>query len=121
MDPNCEVCKNSKLQRAPHIQSHKRADRYEKPALGCFGELTADHAIMGHGEEGRGGEGVCFMILDRRTGWTGAYPAKTKSAEEVSIVFRSFVGDGNLHIKRVYTDGSKGFEKALRDLHYPMT
>ena len=43
----------SKIQRAPHIQSSRRADRYDREPISGFGELTADHAIMGCGEEKR--------------------------------------------------------------------
>ena len=59
------------------------------------------------------------MILDRFTGWMGAYPAKTKMAEEVVTAFTSFIGHSNPRVKRVYTDGSREFERALKDLHLP--
>ena len=42
-----------------------------------------------------------------------------KSAEEVTQAFQSFIGTDNPHIKRVYTDGSKEFEKSLKDLKFP--
>ena len=74
---------------------------------------------MGSGEEGRSGDTVCLMILDRRTRWTGAYLAKGKNAEEVVTAFQSFLGTSNPHVKRVYTDGSKEFERALKDLRLP--
>ena len=119
MDSNCPICKLSKIQRAPHLQSSKRADRYERKPIEAFGELTADHAIMGQGEAIRAGDIVCLMVLDRYTGWLGAYPAKTTSSDEVVAAFSSFIGTGNPRIKRVYTDGSKEFEKALRDMHLP--
>ena len=66
---------------------------------------------MGSGEESRLGDTVCLMILDRFTGWMGAYLAKTKSAEEVVTAFSSFIGHSNPRVKRVYIDGSKEFER----------
>ena len=72
---------------------------------------------MGSGEESRLGDSVCLMILDRFTGWMGSYPARNKSAEEVVTAFEAFLGTGNPRVKRVYTDGSKEFERAFKDLH----
>ena len=44
----------------------------------------------------------------------GAYPAKGKDSEEVVSAFNSFTGTGTDRIKRVYTDGSKEFYRALK-------
>ena len=56
------------------------------------------------------------MVMDRYTGWIGAYPARTKSAEEVAISFQYFFGNESSMVQRVYTDGSLEFKKALQDL-----
>ena len=74
---------------------------------------------MGSGEHSRSGDTVCLMILDRYTGWMGAYPSKTESAEEVANAFTSFIGTSNPRVKRVYTDGSQEFKHALKYLHLP--
>ena len=93
MDPKCPICQNSKLQHAPHISSKRKADRFEKEPINAFGELTADHAILGSGEPSRNGDQVCLMVFDRFTGWMVAYSSKTKDAETVADSFRNFYGD----------------------------
>ena len=119
MDPNCPVCRNSKIQRAPHISSKRKADRYEKEAIESVGEITADPAIMGSGETCRNGDQVCLVILDRFTGWMSAYPSKTKDAESVADGFQKCFGQNQNEMKRVYTDGSLEFKKGLRLIHVP--
>ncbi len=51
MDPNCDICRMSKIQKAHHQKSSNKADRYDKEPINEFGELTADHAIMSHDHE----------------------------------------------------------------------
>ena len=74
---------------------------------------------MGSGKSSRNGDQVCLMVMDRFTGWIGAYPARSKSAEEVADSFQSFFGSQRNQVKRVYTDGSMEFKKALKDLYLP--
>ena len=58
-----------------------------------FGDqVTADHAIVGTAEEGRYGETVAAIILDRHTNWTDAFPAQTKSAEDTKLALLEFFG-----------------------------
>ena len=85
-DPNCPICQHSKMQRVPHQRAAKRADRYEREPISEFGEITADHAIMGSGEQSRNGDQVALMVMDRFTGWIGAFPARSKSVEELSLI-----------------------------------
>ena len=58
-----------------------------------------DHAIMGVGEESRHGDKVALVILDRFSGYISAFPAQTKSAEEVTHAIQSFVASDS--VKRV--------------------
>ena len=60
---------------------------------------------------------VGLIIHDRATHWQQAFPAKTKSADETAMAFQRFMGPG-VKAKYVYTDGSKEFEKAARDLQW---
>ena len=119
MDPNCPVCQNSKMQKASHVSSKRRADRYEREPIERFGEITADHAILGSWEQSRNGDQVCLMILDRRSGWMAVYPSQTKDAETVVDSFRNIFAGKTARVKRVYIDGSLGFKKALQILHVP--
>ena len=71
-DKNCPVCQNCKMQKSSHRRSQNRAwdhDGTSSPTV--FGQhLTADHAIMGHGEDGRQGQKMSLIIQDRfPDGW----------------------------------------------------
>ena len=85
-DKNCPTCQNCKMQRTQHRRSGNRSMDHEGTVLPSrFGEhLTADHAIMGHGEDGRHGERVSLIIQDRYSGWLESHPAPTKAQDEVS-------------------------------------
>ena len=72
---------------------------------------------MGHGEDGRQGQRVSLVIQDRYSGWLESHPAPTKSADDVACAFRAFLGKSMPN--KVYTDGSKEFEAALRELGHP--
>ena len=51
-----------------------------------------------------------LMVMDRFIGWIGAFPAKTKSADECADAFQSFFG-GQKHLVKIYTDGSLEFKR----------
>ena len=72
---------------------------------------------MGLGEDGRNGQKVALVIQDRFSGWLESHPGATKSVEEVARAFRIYLG--KVWPGRVYTDGSKEFELALRSLGCP--
>ena len=84
---DCENCRESKPQHAPHKSADKRADQHLRHVKAeKFGDhITADHAIMGIGEKGRQGQQVALIIQDEATGWIQAYPSTSKDADSVSV------------------------------------
>ena len=114
-DPNCPTCSKCKIQRA---QCRKKTGPADGVQAENFGDIvTADHIICGPNDTSRHGDTVSCVIHDRATKRIGNYPAKSKSAEATKEAFQKFLGD--VVPKKVYTDNSKEFEAALRDLHYP--
>ena len=112
MDPNCEICRSCKLQRARcATMPHGKPDDLPKPT--AFADaITADHAILNEDDQSRSQDRVALVIQDRFTNWLQAYASKTKNAHDTLKGFQKFLGP-QTKAKHAYTDGSKEFEKAL--------
>ena len=83
-----------------------------------FGDgVTADHIIIPADWESYQKDRAVCVILDRGTGWVGAYPCKTKNADDTRSCFQHFLG--SIIPKKVYTDGSHEFKNALKSLGLP--
>ena len=72
---------------------------------------------MGKDEASRIGKTASLTINDRCTNWTQSFASKHKDAEETKHGFKRFLGPQQLP-EHVYTDGSKEFENACKDLGY---
>ena len=82
-----------------------------------FGDIiTADHVVANNTiDEGLNGESFASIMLDRAARWIEAYPATSKSEQEVSTAFKDLVGAGRKP-KLVYTDGAPELRSSRRSL-----
>ena len=76
---NCEICKRTKITRAP----------CRKPIGGAvlraeiFGDLiTADHTVLSDNCESRNNHRYAVVVQDLATQWIQAHPCKTKTSQE---------------------------------------
>ena len=72
-DRNCEICKRTKITRAPCSRRNSGAVlRAEN-----FGDLiTADHKVLSEGCESRNNHRYAVVVQDLATQWIQAYPCK---------------------------------------------
>ena len=78
-DRNCEICKRTKITRAPCIRRNSEAvPRAEK-----FGDLIrADHKVLSDNCESRNNHRYAVVVQDLATQWIQAYPCKNKTSQE---------------------------------------
>ena len=115
-DPRCPICSQCKTQRTRHGKRKQHGEPDHLPEPQKFADaITADHAILSTDEYSRSGDTVSMIVLDRKTGWAQAFPAPTKSSEEVKMAFQRFLGPG-VKPGHIYTDGSGEFQKSCEEL-----
>ena len=74
-DRNCEICKRTKITRAPC----RRRNGEAVPRADNFGGLiTADHKVLSDNCESRNNHRCAVVVQDLATQWIQAYPCKTK-------------------------------------------
>ena len=74
-DRNCEICKRTKVTRAPC----RRRNGGAVPRAEKFGDLiTADHKVLSDNCESRNNHRYAVVVQDLATQWIQAYPCKTK-------------------------------------------
>ena len=74
-DRNCEICKRTKITRAPC----RRRNGEAVPRAANFGDLkTADHKVLSDNCESRNNHRYAVVVQDLATQWIQAYPCKTK-------------------------------------------
>ena len=77
-DRNCEICKRTKITRAPC----RRRNGEAVPRAVNFGDLiTADHKVLSDNCESRNNHRYAVVVQDLATQWIQAYPCKTNSLE----------------------------------------
>ena len=74
-DRNCEICKRTKITRAPC----RRRKGEAVPRADNFGDLiTADHKVLSDNCESRNNHRYAVVVQDLATQWIQAYPCKNK-------------------------------------------
>ena len=74
-DRNCEICKRTKITRAPC----RRRNGEAVPRAVNFGNLiTADHKVLSDNCESRNNRRYAVVVQDLATQWIQAYPCKNK-------------------------------------------
>ena len=113
-DRNCEICKRTKITRAP---CRRRIGRVV-PRAENFGDLiTADHKVLSDNCESRNNHRYAVVVQDLATQWIQAYPCKTKTSQETQRSLQKFL-EPDRNPKVIYTDNSLEFGKSCEDLSW---
>ena len=111
-DRNCQICKRTKITRAPC----RRRNSGAVPRAENFGALTtADHKVLSDNCESRNNHRYAGVVQDLPTQWIQAYPCKTKTSQETQRSLQKFL-EPDRNPKVIYTDKSLEFGKACEDL-----
>ena len=113
-DRNCEICKRTKITRAPC----RRRNGEAVPRAVKFGDLiTADHKVLSDNCESRNNHRYAVVVQDLATQRTQANPCKTKTSQETQRSLQKFL-EPDRNPKVIYTDNSLEFGKACEDLSW---
>ena len=113
-DRNCEICKRTKITRAPC----RRRKGEAVPRADNFGDLiTADHKVPSDNCESRNNHRYAVVVQDLATQWIQAYPCKNKTSQETQRSLQKFL-EPERKPKVIYTDNSLEFGKACEDLSW---
>ena len=97
---NCEICKRTKITRAPC----RRLNGEAVPRAEKFGDLiTADHKVLSDNCESRNNHQYAVVVQDVATQWIQAYPCKTKTSQETQRSLQKFL-EPERNPKVIYTD-----------------
>ena len=113
-DRNCEICKRTKITRAPCRR------RYGEAVLRAenFGDLmTADHKVLSDNCESRNNHRYAVVVQDLATQWIKAYPCKTKTSQETQRSLQKFL-EPERNPEVIFTDNSLEFGKAFEELSW---
>ena len=87
-DRNCEICKRTKITRAPC----RRRNGEAVPRAANFGDLiTADHKVLSDNCESRNNHRYAVVVQDLATQWIQSYPCKTKTSQETQKSLQKFL------------------------------
>ena len=107
-DPNCPICQQCKIERAPMNSAGREADALPSPQ--AFGdEVTCDHKVLNQNDAGRESERYAVVMQDNYTYWLQAYPVTSKSGPETLKCFQQFFGP-QAKPKHIYSDNSGEIE-----------
>ena len=113
-DRNCEICKRTKITRAPC----RRRIGGAVPRVEKFGDLiTADHKVLSDNCESRNSRRYAIVVQDLATQWIQSYPCKTKTSQETQRSLQKFL-EPERKPKVICTDNSLEFGKACEDLSW---
>ena len=113
-DRNCEICKRTKITRAPC----RRRKGEAVPRADNIGDLmTADHKVLSDNCESRNNHRYAVVVQDLATQWIQAYPCKTKTSQATQRSLQKFL-EPDRNFKVIYTDNSMEFGKACEDLSW---
>ena len=113
-DRNCEICKRTKITRAPC----RRRNGEAVPRAVNFGDLIiADHKVLSDNCESRNNHRYAVVVQDPATQWIQAYPCKNKTSQETQKSLQKFL-EPERKPRVIYTDNSLEFGKACEDLSW---
>ena len=113
-DRNCEICKRTKITRAPC----RRRNGEAVPRADNFGDLiTADHKVLSDNCESLNNHRYAVVVQDLATQWIQAYPCKNTTSQETQRSLQKFL-EPERKPKVIYTDKSLEFGKACEDLSW---
>ena len=110
-DRNCEICKRTKITRAPR----RRRNGETVPRAENFGDLiTADHKFLSDNCESRNNHRYAVVVQDLATLSIQAYPCKNKTSQETQRSLHKFL-EPERKPEVIHTDNSLEFGKACED------
>ena len=113
-DRNCEICKRTKITRAPC----RRRNGEAVPRAVNFGDLiTADYKVLSDNCESRNNHRYAVGVQDLATQWIQSHPCKNKTSQETQRSLQKFL-EPERKPKVVYTDNSLEFGKACEELSW---
>ena len=113
-DRNCEICKRTKMTRAPcRRRNGEVVPRAEK--FGCL--ITADHKVLSDNCESRNNHRYAVVVQDLATQWIQAYPCKNKTSHETQRSLQKIL-EPDKNPKVIYIDNSFEFDQACEDLSW---
>ena len=113
-DRNCEICKRTKITRAPC----RRRNGGVVPCAENFGDLmTADNKVLSDNCESRNNHRYAVVVQDLTTQWIQSYPCKNKTSQETQRSLQKFLEPGRKP-KVIYTDNSLEFGQSCEDLSW---
>ena len=113
-DRNCEICKRTKITRAPC----RRRNGEAVPRAVNFGDLiTADHKVLSDNCESRNNHRYAVVVQDLATQWIQAYPCKNKTSQETQRCLQKFL-EPERKPNVIYTDNSLEVGRACEDLSW---
>ena len=87
-DRNCEICKRTKITRAPC----RRRNGEAVSRAANFGDfVTADHKVLSDNCESRNNHRYAVVVQDLATQWTQAYLCKNKTSQETQRSLQKFL------------------------------
>ena len=114
-DRNCEICKRTKITRAPC----RRRKGEAVPRAVNFGDLiTADHKVLSDNCEARNNHRYAVVVQDLATQWIQAYPCQKQNFTKKPREVCKSSWNPNRKPKVIYTDNSLEFGKACEDLSW---
>ena len=113
-DRNCEICKRTKITRAP---CRRRNGEAVPRAVNFCDLITADHKVLSDNCESRNNHRYAVVVQDLATQWIQAYPCKNKTSQETQKSLQKFL-EPKRKPKVIYTDNSLEFGKACEDLSW---
>ena len=113
-DRNCEICKRTKITRAPC----RRRSGEAVPRAANFGDLiTADHKVLSDNCESRNNHRYAVVVQDLATQWIQVYPCKNETSQETQRNLQKFL-EPERKPKVIHTDNSLEFGNACEDLSW---
>ena len=113
-DRNCEICKRTKITRAPC----RRRNGEAVPRATNFGDLiTPDHKVLSDNCESRNNHRYAVVVQDLATRWIQVCPCKNKTSQETPRSLQKFL-EPERKPKVICTDNSLEFGKACEDLSW---
>ena len=113
-DRNCEICKRTKITRAPC----RRRKGEAVPRAANFGDLiTADHKVLSDNCESRNNHRYAVVVQDLATQRIQTYLCKTKTSKETQRSLQKFL-EPERKPKVIYTDNSLELGKPCEDLSW---
>ena len=113
-DRNCEICRRTKITRAP---CGRRIGRVILRAENFGDLLPANHKVLSECCESRNNHRYAVVVQDLATQWIQAYPCNNKTSQENQRSLQKFL-EPNRKPKVIYIDNSLEFGKACEDLSW---